>query len=82
MENQATDRAYRMGQKQSVQVYRYLMENSVEERIEELKIKKSQAFEKLFGDMSQLESPEVNRVCPKPILIICYRFIDQLRWPP
>lgn len=39
--NQATDRAYRMGQKKSVQVYKLVAKNSVEEKIMKLQQKKS-----------------------------------------
>lgn len=36
-ENQATDRAHRMGQKNNVQVYKLITRNTIEERINELK---------------------------------------------
>lgn len=36
VENQATDRAYRIGQKKSVQVYRFICANTFEERINEM----------------------------------------------
>ena len=49
VENQATDRAHRMGQRRPVQVYRYLMRESVEEKIEILKHRKSAKFEALFS---------------------------------
>lgn len=49
-ENQATDRAHRMGQTKSVQVYRYIMHESVEEKIELLKKRKSAQFNSLFSD--------------------------------
>ncbi len=39
--NQATDRAYRMGQDKKVQVYRLLLEKTLEEKIMELQEKKS-----------------------------------------
>lgn len=52
-ENQATDRAHRMGQTKSVQVYRYLMKDSVEEKIQELKSIKGQAFDALFKEESE-----------------------------
>ena len=51
VENQATDRVHRIGQENHVQVYRYLMEESVEEKIEFLKEKKSSHFNALFQDM-------------------------------
>lgn len=40
-ENQATDRAYRIGQKKNVQVYKLITKNSIEEKIYELQQKKS-----------------------------------------
>jgi len=49
VENQATDRAHRIGQTRHVQVYRYLMEESVEQKIEILKERKSARFASLFG---------------------------------
>lgn len=51
VENQATDRAHRMGQEKSVQVYRYIMHESVEEKIELLKDRKANQFRTLFADM-------------------------------
>lgn len=56
VENQATDRVHRIGQKRSVQIYRYLMAESVEEKIESLKDKKSKLFDDLFaceGDIGE-----------------------------
>ena len=40
-ENQATDRAYRIGQKNNVQVYKLITKNSIEEKIYELQNKKA-----------------------------------------
>jgi len=51
-ENQATDRAYRLGQNKKVQVYRYIMQDSVEEKIQTLKGIKMQAFNELFYEES------------------------------
>ncbi|MBF0105770.1 MAG: DEAD/DEAH box helicase [Deltaproteobacteria bacterium] len=53
VENQATDRTHRIGQNQSVQVYRYLMQDSVEQKIEILKKRKSQRFDALFLNTEQ-----------------------------
>ena len=44
-ENQATDRAYRIGQKNNVQVYKLITSNSIEEKIYELQKKKSKLIE-------------------------------------
>ena len=53
-EHQATDRAHRIGQKKSVQVYRYIMKDSLEERIQELKGYKQKLFDRLFGKVEVL----------------------------
>lgn len=49
VENQASDRAHRIGQTRKVQIYRYIMKDSVEEKIEVLKTRKNQRFQALFG---------------------------------
>jgi superfamily II DNA or RNA helicase len=51
VENQATDRTHRIGQTKPVQVYRYIMSDSVEEKIEILKQRKSAQFDALFSDV-------------------------------
>lgn len=50
VENQATDRVHRLGQKKNVTVYRLIMKESVEEKVELLKKRKAQLFNHLFGD--------------------------------
>lgn len=55
VENQATDRSHRLGQKNDVQVYRLLMKDSVEEKIELLKLKKKSYFDALFSDSETFE---------------------------
>jgi Superfamily II DNA/RNA helicases, SNF2 family len=50
VENQATDRAHRLGQKKAVQVFRYIMHESLEEKMELLKARKNKKFESLFSD--------------------------------
>ena len=52
-EAQATDRAHRMGQTRKVQVYRYIMKDSIEEKIELLKSRKSLAIESLLSEDSE-----------------------------
>lgn len=44
-QNQATDRAYRIGQKNNVQVFKLIMKDSVEEKIIELQEKKQDLFD-------------------------------------
>lgn len=51
VENQATDRAHRLGQTKAVQVYRYIMHESLEEKIEILKENKGRKFQALFTDV-------------------------------
>ncbi|KYG62911.1 hypothetical protein AZI87_16730 [Bdellovibrio bacteriovorus] len=49
VENQATDRAHRLGQNKAVQVFRYIMHESLEEKIELLKGRKDKKFQSLFS---------------------------------
>ncbi len=51
VENQATDRAHRIGQTKPVQVFRYLMKDSVEEKIEKLKTFKQAQFDLVFSEV-------------------------------
>lgn len=55
VENQATDRAHRMGQTKDVKVFNLLIEGSLEERISELKVKKQNSFDRLFSNEEQIE---------------------------
>ena len=48
-ENQATDRAYRIGQKNNVQVYKLITSNSIEEKIYELQQKKSELVDNMLS---------------------------------
>ena len=48
-ENQATDRAYRIGQKNNVQVYKLITKNSIEEKIYELQQKKAQLIDNVLS---------------------------------
>jgi ERCC4-related helicase len=50
VENQATDRAHRLGQTKAVQVFRYIMHESLEEKIELLKERKDRKFQSLFSN--------------------------------
>ena len=47
-ENQATDRAYRIGQKNNVQVYKLITKNSIEEKIYDLQQKKSELIDNVL----------------------------------
>lgn len=48
-ENQATDRAYRIGQKNSVQVYKFITTGSIEEKINKLQEKKARISDDLLA---------------------------------
>jgi SNF2 family DNA or RNA helicase len=50
VENQAVDRAHRIGQKKTVHVYRLVTEDSVEQKIMSLKAKKSALVDALIND--------------------------------
>ena len=63
-ENQATDRAYRIGQKNNVQVYKLITKNSIEEKIYELQEKKS----KLADNMLSTNTVFVNKLTKEDIL--------------
>ncbi|MEG3067156.1 MAG: DEAD/DEAH box helicase [Syntrophaceticus schinkii] len=49
MENQATDRAFRIGQQKNVQVYKFLCRGTIEERIDEMIERKVQLAEDIVG---------------------------------
>lgn len=49
VENQATDRAYRIGQKNNVQVFKYITKNSIEEKIQEIQNRKKDLFDKVIN---------------------------------
>lgn len=53
VENQATDRAHRMGQTKNVRVFNLLIEGSLEQKISELKVRKQAAFDKLFSNQEE-----------------------------
>lgn len=48
VDDQATDRAYRIGQKKKVQVIKYVMKDSIEEKIYELQKRKKQLSDQLI----------------------------------
>ena len=63
-ENQATDRAYRIGQKKNVQVYKLITKNSIEEKIYELQEKKA----KLVDNMLSTKTSFINKLSKEEIL--------------
>lgn len=63
-ENQATDRAYRIGQKNSVQVYKLITTNSIEEKINKLQEKKAKLSEQLLST----EETFINKLSQEEIM--------------
>ena len=51
MEDQATDRAYRIGQKNVVTVYKFVAEDTIEERISQILKEKTDLAESILGDI-------------------------------
>ncbi len=60
VENQATDRAHRIGQKNVVTVYRLIMQNTIEERIILLQNKKKELADQLLNN-SSLSAPSLTK---------------------
>ncbi len=52
-ENQATDRAYRIGQDKPVFVYKLVTQNTIEERVLELQRKKANMAQAIYGDKQE-----------------------------
>ena len=63
-ENQATDRAYRIGQKNNVQVYKLITKNSIEEKIYELQQKKAE----LVDNMLSTKQSFINKLSKEDIM--------------
>ena len=65
-ENQATDRAYRIGQKNNVQVYKLITKNSIEEKIYELQKRKSELIDNMLSTktsfISKLTKEEIMKL--------------------
>ena len=63
VENQATDRAFRIGQKRSVQVHKFICAGTLEERIDELIEQKRALAEQIVGDgegwLTELSTDEI-----------------------
>lgn len=60
-ENQASDRAHRIGQKRSVTVYKVVMKDTIEEKIILLQNKKRELFDQMIEhkiDIEKLDSDD------------------------
>jgi non-specific serine/threonine protein kinase len=60
VENQATDRAYRIGQKRNVLVHKFLCRGTVEERIDALLQGKRALSERLLGGEEEIKLTELS----------------------
>ncbi len=67
-ENQATDRAYRIGQKNNVQVYKLITKDSIEEKIYELQQRKAE----LMDNMLDTQTTFINKL-PKDDIMNLFR---------
>ena len=54
-ENQAIDRAHRIGQTKNVMVYRYVAEGTIEEKVLALQKRKAELFDDLMSDSGNYE---------------------------
>lgn len=63
-ENQATDRAHRIGQKNNVQVYKLITKNSIEEKIYELQQKKAD----LVNNILSTKTSFINKLSKEEIM--------------
>ena len=63
-ENQATDRAYRIGQKNNVQVYKLITKDSIEEKIYELQQRKAE----LTDNMLSTQTTFINKLSKDDIM--------------
>ncbi len=66
VEDQATDRAYRLGQKKNVQVLKFITKNTIEEKIFELQQKKKALIDQMIqpGEnfLSKLSEDEIKEL--------------------
>src|SRR5699024_6656934 len=63
-ENQATDRAYRIGQKNNVQVYKLITKNTIEEKIYKLQERKA----KLVDTMLDTKTTFISKLTKEEIM--------------
>ena len=64
VENQATDRAFRIGQKKNVMVHKFQTRGTIEEKIDAMLVEKSELFDKVItsageGWITEMENEEL-----------------------
>ena len=66
MENQATDRAFRIGQRRNVQVHKFVCTGTLEEKIDEMIEDKKALAERVVGDgegwLTELSTDELREL--------------------
>jgi SNF2 family DNA or RNA helicase len=66
VENQATDRAFRIGQTRTVQVHKYVVRGTLEERIDEMIEQKTELAESIVGSgerwLTELSTDDLKRI--------------------
>jgi SNF2-related domain/SNF2 Helicase protein/Helicase conserved C-terminal domain len=60
VENQATDRAFRIGQKRNVLVHKFVCRGTVEERIDEMLTSKQAVADQLLGEEGEMQLTELS----------------------
>jgi non-specific serine/threonine protein kinase len=61
VEDQASDRTHRIGQKRQVTITRILMRHTIEEKMMELKARKRQLYEAIMGGTAVARGPAISR---------------------
>ncbi len=77
VENQATDRAFRIGQKRNVLVHKFIVQGTVEEHIDEMIRGKQELAEKVLGGEEKIKWTEMSN---EEILKLVRLDVSRARW--